>query len=452
MRTGANVFLRADGRWEARYQKSRDENGTIHYGFVYGHTREEAEKKRMEAIAKLAPDAAHQSGSMLPSVNPAVQTMPVLPKKPGARSSEKIEEPLHRAQIDVVNRSLEESGDPAALGFFLGLHMGLTLGEITALRYGDIHHSTRTLHIRYETKMQDGKKYLTEGKRRELLLPVHVQRFMIRHGVLEKDPTHFVLTDDAQVLASNRAIGAAFRRLVKEPLGMDGVTANILRCTFIKTCFDVHMNVETVAMLSGMERELLYRYFGRFIQVEPDAILRTDLSGGADGGKRLNLLILGAGGHGQNVMEVAERLGIFHEIKFLDDLQTGENIIGRCEDSGQYTGLFPCAFVAIGNNDRRKYFTEKLRREGYLLPKIIHPDATISHNAVIGDGTVVLAQATIDAAAVGESCIIASNALINRGAVVGDGSHVDCGGIVLKETRVPPMTTVGSGEIFKPKA
>ena len=49
MRTGDNVRLRADGRYEARYAKSRDSRGRIVYGYCYGKTYEEAAAKRQEA-------------------------------------------------------------------------------------------------------------------------------------------------------------------------------------------------------------------------------------------------------------------------------------------------------------------------------------------------------------------------------------------------------------------
>ena len=55
MRTGENIRLRADGRFEARYAKGRDEQGRIIYGCCYGHTREEAVQKREEALYRLRP-------------------------------------------------------------------------------------------------------------------------------------------------------------------------------------------------------------------------------------------------------------------------------------------------------------------------------------------------------------------------------------------------------------
>ena len=49
---GDNIHKRKDGRWEGRYPKSRNLNGTIQYGSVYGKTYEEARKK----LSKISQD------------------------------------------------------------------------------------------------------------------------------------------------------------------------------------------------------------------------------------------------------------------------------------------------------------------------------------------------------------------------------------------------------------
>lgn len=51
MRIGNNIRQRADGRFEARYPKGRDEKGRLIYGCCYGRTYEEAAEKR-EAILR----------------------------------------------------------------------------------------------------------------------------------------------------------------------------------------------------------------------------------------------------------------------------------------------------------------------------------------------------------------------------------------------------------------
>ena len=53
MKKGDNIRLRIDGRYEAQYIKSRDENGKINYGYCYGQTYEEAQEKRDYQLQKM---------------------------------------------------------------------------------------------------------------------------------------------------------------------------------------------------------------------------------------------------------------------------------------------------------------------------------------------------------------------------------------------------------------
>ena len=52
-RKGENIRKRKDGRWEARYQKGRKEDGSILYGYIYAKRYTEVKQKRNEAIKSL---------------------------------------------------------------------------------------------------------------------------------------------------------------------------------------------------------------------------------------------------------------------------------------------------------------------------------------------------------------------------------------------------------------
>ncbi len=179
---------------------------------------------------------------------------------------------------------------------------------------------------------------------------------------------------------------------------------------------------------------------------------RQNLVGDTDNRKvfptKLNLLILGAGSHGMNVKEVAESLRIFNKIKFLDDKVTGEDIIGTCKEALKFRDEYICAFVAIGDNKKRKKFAEFLKERNFITPSIVAPSATVSAKAVIGDGVAILPNSTVNESVIGDFCILASNSLVNNNAELGDYSHVDCGGIVLKGKKVPEGTFVKSGDIY----
>lgn len=54
MKKGDNIRLRTDGRYEARYIKSRDLSNKPVYGYCYGKTYEEAKEKRGYQLQKMA--------------------------------------------------------------------------------------------------------------------------------------------------------------------------------------------------------------------------------------------------------------------------------------------------------------------------------------------------------------------------------------------------------------
>lgn len=163
----------------------------------------------------------------------------------------------------------------------------------------------------------------------------------------------------------------------------------------------------------------------------------------------LNLLILGAGSHGRDVMEIAQSLHVFNKISFLDDYVEGDNIVGKCSEALKYKQEYPCAFVAIGDNKKRKKYAKYLKDCNFLIPKLISPRAIISPGARIGEGTAVMAQANLGAVDIGQFCIIAPSSTINSDAIVKNYVRVDSGAIIPREAVLTEETWVRSGEIYK---
>lgn len=99
--------------------------------------------------------------------------------------------------------------------------------------------------------------------------------------------------------------------------------------------------------------------------------------------KKENLLILGAGGHGQVVKELAESLKQFDKIEFLDD--NSKQAIEKCSEYLKFLDEFSCAHVAFGNNTFRMEWSEKLKQAGFHLPVLVHETAWVSPSARIGE-------------------------------------------------------------------
>lgn len=145
----------------------------------------------------------------------------------------------------------------------------------------------------------------------------------------------------------------------------------------------------------------------------------------------MNLLILGAGSHGQEVREIAESLHIFQKIDFLDDDTNNLEAIGVWEEIKELKGEYNVAIVAVGNEYTRKLWFAKLADEGFIIPTLVHPSAIVSKNATLGAGTVICARATISSGArIGAGCIISAGVALGRDESIADWTHIGTAGVV----------------------
>lgn len=147
----------------------------------------------------------------------------------------------------------------------------------------------------------------------------------------------------------------------------------------------------------------------------------------------MNLLIIGAGGHGKVVADIARMTNKWGNIAFLDD-KVGKMdgaffpIIGKFKDYVSLKKEFPYAFVAIGENKLRLKWFDCLVKEGFIIPTIIHPFSFISKSSEIGMGTVIMGGAVINAGThIGNSCIINTSSSVDHDCILEDGVHISPG-------------------------
>ena len=161
-----------------------------------------------------------------------------------------------------------------------------------------------------------------------------------------------------------------------------------------------------------------------------------------------NLLILGAGQYGKVAKEIAEAMGQFDHITFLDDNSSAT--IGKLSDFYKYTNDFDSAVVAIGDTEKRLKLIEQLIGEGYDVPVLIHPRAYVAPSAEIGRGSFIEPMAIVHTeVTVGVGCIISAGTIINHNAVIGEGCHLNCGTIVGARAIVPSCTKTDYGQIVR---
>ena len=160
-----------------------------------------------------------------------------------------------------------------------------------------------------------------------------------------------------------------------------------------------------------------------------------------------SLLIVGAGGHGKVVKEIAEALG-YTNIAFLDD--NNAEAIGKIADSKAFVNQFQEAFVGIGNNKFRGELLTRLNQEGFNIPVLIHPTAYVSKSAVIGKGTVVEPMAIVNAnSKIGIGCIVSVGSIVDHDAILEDCVHVNAGAICKAGSFVSKETKLEAGQVVK---
>ena len=164
----------------------------------------------------------------------------------------------------------------------------------------------------------------------------------------------------------------------------------------------------------------------------------------------MKLLILGAGGYGKTVADVAKQIGGFEKIAFLDDGKTGSGVLGRCEEYAMFCDEDTAVYPAFGNNALRMEWLEVLMEEGIAVPTLVHPSAYVSPMATVCAGTVVLPKAVVNTGVtVGIGCIINIGALIDHDSILEEGVHLAPGAIVKAENRIPALAKIESGEVIE---
>lgn len=162
------------------------------------------------------------------------------------------------------------------------------------------------------------------------------------------------------------------------------------------------------------------------------------------------IIIIGAGGHGRVVADIAKLNG-YSSICFLDDHATsqinGYDVVGKVADFSQYldTSLF-C--VAIGDGINRKRAYDQLYKAGAEIVSLVHPSAVVSDTVVLGKGVVIMAGTVInDSAQIGDGVIVNTSSSIDHDCVIGAFCHVSVGAHLAGTVHVGENTMIGAGAV-----
>lgn len=372
---------------------------------------------------------------------------------------------LSEQQCEKLEQALTEDVEPRKIAAYLCLHMGLTVAEATVLQLSDVDWTQGTVTIRnilYRTPLTptDKRRYefVPADVERELPMPPHVKRLFKKYSDFYTDESCFIIDAGQKVpgihLLQNLLTAINLKYQIAESL-----SAIMLRNAFIRRCLENGIDILTVGELVGVKQiGELQKRFGAYIKPRLQDIAKLEQFSAdyqppvlpiSETGKRMNLLILGAGSQGPVVKEIAEAIGVFDEIAFLDDDPDNALAIDTCKNYRRYIERYPIAIPSFGNSELRAKWVELLEEAGFIMPILVHPSVTISPKAKIKAPAVIEMKAVIATGVqIDRNAIISAATLINPGVTIGANCHIGGGATIMKSTAIHPYSRIPSGMVI----
>ncbi|MFT3786272.1 MAG: hypothetical protein QM770_08910 [Tepidisphaeraceae bacterium] len=147
----------------------------------------------------------------------------------------------------------------------------------------------------------------------------------------------------------------------------------------------------------------------------------------------MDVVIIGAGGHGRVVLDILRCAGQHRVVGFLDadPALVGSDIHG-VPVLGPVNVLMRLrqqkvkgAIVAIGDCRTRKAYAAEIRAAGLETVNAIHPSAVVSEQAVLGSNVVICAGAVVCTdATIGDSVVVNTGAVVDHECVIAEAAFI----------------------------
>jgi len=169
------------------------------------------------------------------------------------------------------------------------------------------------------------------------------------------------------------------------------------------------------------------------------------------------LILIGAGGHCKSCIDVIENENKFKIVAIIDKKKKKKKLLKyKVFDEKYLNEISPKIYsviITVGqikNFKVRERLFNKVKKLGFHLPYIKSPSAYISKHSKIGEGTIIMHGAIINAGStIGKNCIINTNSLIEHDVVIGDHTHVSTRATVNGNVLVEKKVFVGSRSVIK---
>lgn len=158
------------------------------------------------------------------------------------------------------------------------------------------------------------------------------------------------------------------------------------------------------------------------------------------------LLIVASKRYGDYVKEIAESMGCFEKIAFVDNEREGA--IGKLEDVESFYPEYNCAIAACDDGTERLEWNKKLEAL-YNIPVLFHMDSTISPSANLMPGCIVEPRAVVGCGStIGQATVIGANSVVEPYCLVGDSCTLKSGTILKSTSMVAMNTSTEQGSVL----
>ena len=166
------------------------------------------------------------------------------------------------------------------------------------------------------------------------------------------------------------------------------------------------------------------------------------------------LILVGGGGHCKSCIDVIEQTGEYEIAGVLDIPEKigqkvlGYEITGSDEDIEKYAKRDVYFLITLGqieSADLRKKLFETIKKSGGKFATVISPRAYVSKYSKIGEGTIVMHDALVNAGAeIGKNCILNTKCLVEHDCVVEDNVHIAVGAVLSGGVKVSAESFIGT--------
>jgi UDP-perosamine 4-acetyltransferase len=171
----------------------------------------------------------------------------------------------------------------------------------------------------------------------------------------------------------------------------------------------------------------------------------------------MNVVIIGAGGHGRVVLDVLRTMGEFHVVGFIDAdaARAGQEVMGvpilgaihlLPKLQKQAANRIRGAIVAIGDNRVRRTYSDQVLESGLELINAVHPSAIISSTAIIGRNVLLAAGAIVNTQVrIADDVIINTGAVVDHECQIGRAAHIGPAAALAGRVEVGEGAFIGIG-------